>query len=140
MRQFAGFLMATAAAAALAACATPASQPPAAAAAPPPAPVVAVATAPAGNAPAAATKPVQKDSFTIPYGYQKVVATNGDVRYCRNDTSSDSRLAHSKVCMSKEQLEASQNDTRDYMNQLQRQGGSSTTQMTPGSGGAMGGR
>jgi hypothetical protein len=135
MKQIAGFLMATATVA-LVACATTASGPPpavAAAPAPAPAPVVAAANA----TPAAAAKPAAK--FTPPYGYQKVVLENGDVRYCRNDVSSDSRLAHSKVCLSQAQLEASQNDTRDYMNQLQRQGGSSTTQMTPGSGGAMGG-
>jgi hypothetical protein len=138
MKHIAGFVLSTAAAAGLVGCATASGPPPVAAAAPPPAPVVAVASAAPATAPASAAKPA--DSFKPPYGYQKVVADNGDVRYCRNDTAPDSRLAHQKVCLSQAQLEASQNDTRDYMNQLQRQGGSSTMQMTPGSGGAMGGR
>lgn len=133
MKHIAGFLMMTAATAALLGCATT-SDPPVAAAAP--AAPVAAHAAPAA-APAATAK--SADAFKPPYGYEKVVAQNGDVKYCRNDVSPGSRLSHEKVCLSQTQLEASQNDTRDYMNQLQRQGGSSTTQMTPGSGGAMGG-
>lgn len=138
MKHIAGFMMATAAAAVLVGCATSASgPPPAVAAAPPP-----VAVVPAtNNAPAVATQTSTSTSkFATPYGYEKVVASNGDVKYCRNDVAPGSRLSHEKVCMTQAQLEANQNDTRDYMNQAQRQGASSTTQMVPGAGGAMGGR
>jgi hypothetical protein len=138
MRQIAGFLTALAGAAALVACATPASAPPAAVAANAPAiaPVNAPAPATASNAPAVSAT----DKAAIPYGYERVVLGNGEERFCRNDLITGSRTQHQKVCLTMAQLQASEKDSQDFINNVQAHGGMATSATTPGAGGAMGGR
>jgi hypothetical protein len=138
MRQIAGFLTAIAGAVALVACATPASAPPAAVAANAPAiaPVSAPASVSATNAPAVSAT----DKATIPYGYERVVLSNGEERFCRNELITGSRTQHQRVCMTMAQLQASEKDSQDFINNVQSHGGAVTSQTTPGAGGAMGGR
>jgi hypothetical protein len=104
-------------AAALAACATQAPAP---------------ATVPA--LPVTAAVPAPTEKVTIPYGYQKVVM-NGEERYCRNDVDTGSRVARTKVCLTAAQLKASQDNSQDFMNNVQGHGVAATATGTPGAGG-----
>jgi hypothetical protein len=135
MRRVAGFVVMVGTAA-LAACATQAPAPaPVAAAAPvavlpPGTPTLALVAANSPTA-AAAAKPV-------PYGYTRVILDSGEVRFCRNDVDTGSRVTRKKVCLTQEQLDASQKNSQDFIDQVQQHGGASTLNGTPGVGGAMG--
>ncbi len=114
-------LVILASAAVLAACATAGSEPPTVRA-----------------EPVKAEAPTPTEKVTIPYGYQKVVLADGEERYCRNDTDTGSRVARTKVCLSAAQLKASQDNTQDFINGVQRNGAAASATGTPGAGGAMG--
>ncbi len=114
-------------AATLVACATPAPAPerlaPAAAVAPN---VIAPPTAATGS------------PEKIPFGYQRVVLSNGEERFCRNDLTTGSRTERTKVCLTAAQLKASQDNSQDFINSVQAHGGQSTPSTTPGGAGALG--
>jgi hypothetical protein len=97
----------------LVACATPAPEP---------------ATIPALPPTASAATPTEK--LKIPEGYEREVV-NGDVRYCRDDVDTGSRLAHTKVCLTAAQLKANQEGSQEMMNQMQNRNGIGAT-MTGG--------
>jgi hypothetical protein len=107
------------AAAALVGCATPAEAPRA----------VAAHTVPANPAAASATK-----TFHAPFGYEKVSLSDGSVRYCRNDLDTDSRVKRTRVCMTQEQLTASQDNSQDFIDDVQRHGVGATSTGTPANG------
>ncbi len=109
-------LVILASAAVLAACATSGSEPP---------------TIRAEPAKAAAPTPTEK--VTIPYGYQTVMM-NGEPMYCRNDVDTGSRVARTKVCLTAAQLKASQDNSQDFMNSVQRNGAAASATGTPGMG------
>lgn len=113
-------LIILAGAAALVACATTGSEPPTVRA-----------------EPAKADAPAPAEKVTIPYGYQKVVLPDGEERYCRNDTDTGSRVTRTKVCLSAAQLKASQDNSQDFINGVQRNGAAASATGTPGAG-AMG--
>lgn len=85
--------------------------------------------APANSADASASK--------LPHGYTRVLV-NGEERFCRNDLVTGSRTEHQRVCLTAEQLKASQTDSQDFMNQVQGHGAASTFLTTPGATGGMG--
>ncbi len=89
------------------------------------------ATVPAIPAVAAAPTPTEK--VTVPYGYTTVVV-DGETRYCRNDMDTGSRVARTKVCLTAAQLKASQDNSQDFMNQVQTHGVGATSTGTPGAG------
>jgi hypothetical protein len=119
MRRVTGFLLSTAAAA-LIGCATPAAGPPAAAAAPAAAPAPAVVAA--KDTPAA----TPTDKIKIPFGYQRIVSSDGEERYCRNDLVTGSRTEHERVCLTAAQLKASQDNSQSFIDSVQQHGGAST--------------
>lgn len=120
-------LIILAGASALAACASQAPAPSSAAAA---SPVTAAATTSAV---------AQTGKFKIPYGYKRVTM-NGEDRYCRYDAVTGSRTEKVEVCLTLAELENQQNNTQQFMDQIQRTGGILPNGAgTPGSGGAMGG-
>jgi hypothetical protein len=120
------------AAAALVGCATQAPAPAAASAAALPAGTPTLALVPANSPTAAAVaKP-------IPYGYTRVILDSGQVRFCRNDVDTGSRVTRKKVCLTQEQLDASQKNSQDFIDQVQLHGGASTVNGTPGAGAVMG--
>jgi hypothetical protein len=86
------------------------------------------ATIPAHPVTASAATPAEK--IKLPEGYVKVMV-NGEERYCRNDTETGSRLAHSTVCLTAAQLKASQDSSQEMMNQMQNHNGVGAT-MTGG--------
>jgi hypothetical protein len=88
------------------------------------APAPAPATLPALPVTASAATPTEK--IRIPSGYTKVTA-NGEDRYCRDDVDTGSRVQHTRVCLTKAQLEASQNGTQDILNTLQNRNGIGAT-------------
>ena len=57
-------------------------------------------------------------NLKLPEGYFKVTV-NGEDRYCTNDLQTGSRLARNKTCLTPAQLEAIQNGSQDFMNQVQ---------------------
>lgn len=132
MSRVASFVMFVSAAA-LVACATPA---------PTPTPVAATPAAlPPGTptlslVPAKATA-VAEVAKPVPYGYTRIVLDNGDVRFCRNDVDTGSRVTRKKVCLSQEQLDASEKNSQDFINSVQHNGAAATATGTPGAG-AMG--
>jgi len=115
MRQVNRFVI-LAGAATLGACATQAPAP---------------ATVPAVPVVAAAPTPTEK--VTVPYGYTTVVV-DGETRYCRNDLDTGSRVARTKICYNAAQLKASQDNSQDFMNQVQTHGVGATSTGTPGAG------
>ncbi|HEV2702120.1 MAG TPA: hypothetical protein VGV09_10850 [Steroidobacteraceae bacterium] len=106
MRQANGFMI-LAAAALLVGCATEAPAPASA-----PVPVAAAVAHPQ----TAAAAPTEK--LKVPEGYFKVTV-NGQDRYCTNDLQTGSRLSRTKTCLTQAQLEAMQNGSQDFMNQIQ---------------------
>jgi hypothetical protein len=88
------------------------------------APAPAPATIPALPMTAAAGTPAEK--VKLPAGYTKVMV-NGEALYCRDDTDLGSRVAHTKVCLTQEQLDASQSGSQAIMNQLQNRNGIGAT-------------
>jgi|HubBroStandDraft_1064217.scaffolds.fasta_scaffold95236_2 hypothetical protein len=129
MRQITGFFMAMVAAA-LVACATPAAAPPA--------PVAVAANTTAANHVAAQNAPAvastDPDKINIPYGYVRVKMDNGEERFCRNDLATGSRTEHTRVCLTAEQLKASQDNSQQFIDSMQLHGGASTMTGTPGAG------
>ncbi len=89
-----------------------------------PAPATTPAVATAASVPSASATPTAK--IKIPEGYVKVMM-NGEVRYCRNDVDTASRLAHTTVCLTEAQMQASQNSTQEMMNQMQNRNGIGAT-------------
>lgn len=67
----------------------------------------------------------QKDKLGVPYGYRRVVM-NGLERFCRTDTVTGSRTQKEEVCLTREELQAQQDSSRDFMNNLSRQSGEYT--------------
>jgi hypothetical protein len=130
MKKIAGLLSITGAAALLG-CATRA---PAPAAPPRPAAAAAAVSVPPG-APAKAPQATK-----APYGYERVVLSNGEERFCRNEQAPDSRTAHQRVCLTAAQLQATQDSSQDYIKQLQRQSATSSRYCTPGPAGCPGGQ
>ncbi len=63
-----------------------------------------------GGSPAAASD----DSKAIPTGYRRKVV-GGQVLYCRNDLDTDSRVHRSEVCLTRDQLEEQQQNSRNVM-------------------------
>lgn len=97
--------------------------------------------APAPAPPAAAAMPVAAatpSATKVPYGYERVVLSNGEERFCRNEQAPDSRTAHQRVCLTAAQLQADQDSSQDYIKQLQRQSATSTRYCTPGPAGCPG--
>jgi hypothetical protein len=117
VRHIISFLV-LAAAAALVACATPAP-------APTPAPVATHAV-PAN--PSAAASP---GTFHAPFGYEKVMVSDGTVIYCRNDLDTDSRVKRTRVCLTEAQLTASRDNSQNFIDDVQRHGVGATSTGTP---------
>ncbi len=115
MNRMTGFLMFTCAAA-LFGCATPAEGP--------------AAAKPAATA-------ANPDTVRIPYGYVKVLLHNGEERFCRNDLVPGSRTERTRVCLTAEQLKASQDNSQKFIQDVQQRGAGSTMTGMPGAG-AMG--
>lgn len=108
------------------ACATPAPVPKAAAP---------IAVMPPLAAAASAAVAAQKDkSFQAPYGYKRVTMTNGGERFCRYDTPTGTRTQHTKVCDTAAQLQAAQDSTASFIDQIQKHGVEATATCTPGAG------
>lgn len=78
------------------------------------------------------------DQKPIPYGYTRTVV-NGVEKFCRVDTYTGSRTEKSKVCLTRLQLDEMQNTSTNFIQDVQRRGGTSSQNTTPGQGGAMGG-
>ena len=104
-------------------------------------------TAPAAAAPGAsanstdqgtASATASTDQKPIPYGYTRTVV-NGIEKFCRVDTYTGSRTEKSKVCLTRLQLDEMQNTSTNFIQDVQRRGGTSSQNTTPGQGGAMGG-
>jgi len=110
-------------AAVLGACATQAPTP-----TPTPLPV-ATHTVPANPAAAASAA-----TFHAPFGYVKVLLSDGTVRYCRNDLDTDSRVKRTRVCMTEAQLTASQDNSQNFMDDVQRHGVGAGSTGTPANG------
>ena len=89
------------AAALLVACATPAPAPVAQPALP--------ATVDAGTTPG---------GLKIPEGYVKGLV-NGEVRYCRNDMNTGSRVMRTQVCLTELQLKEMQENSENFLNDVQ---------------------
>jgi hypothetical protein len=92
------------------------------------------ATIPAHPVTASATTPAEK--IKLPEGYMKITV-NGEDRYCRDDLDTGSRVQHTKICLTAEQLKASQEGTQSMLNQMQNRNGigAAPTGGTPGVGG-----
>ncbi|HEY2591660.1 MAG TPA: hypothetical protein VGI35_08735 [Steroidobacteraceae bacterium] len=67
----------------------------------------------------------KKDNRLIPEGYRRVVV-NGDERFCRTDPEPGSRVQKHTVCLTRNELDAEQDRSRDLMNNLSRQSGTNT--------------
>jgi len=109
-------------AAALTACA---SQPPAPAAgtgAPHQmAPVTAATSASPGTVPATASAAPQKAKFTVPDGYDEVIV-KGQKLYCRTEAETGTRIT-TRVCHTQAQLQAMQDSSQQFLQDVQRAGG-----------------
>ena len=122
MKQVMGFLILTGAAV-LVACATQA---------PAPATGNTVNGTPTVAASAAASSAPQR----VPYGYTRVLQPDGSELFCRYDVDTSSRVARTKVCLTAAQLAADQQNSQDFINDVQRHGGAATSTGTPGAGAA----
>lgn len=87
----------------LVACATPA---------PAPAPVAQVAV------PATLDATTTAAGLKIPEGYVKGTV-NGEVRYCRNDMNTGSRVQRTQVCLTELQLKEMQENSENFLNDVQ---------------------
>ena len=110
-------------AAALGACATP----PPAAPAPPPATAIANSNA---SAKVAAT-----DEEKTPDGYQRVEFSDG-IRYCKTEVETSSRVKKTRTCFTAAELKDMENNTQSFIQNAQSHGTQTTSQSTPGMGGA----
>lgn len=104
-------------------------------------------TAPAATAPSASGNDADQATATaagsteqkpIPYGYTRTVV-NGVEKFCRVDSYTGSRTEKTRVCLTRLQLDDLQNTSTSFIQDVQRRGGTSSTNTTPGAGGAMGG-
>jgi hypothetical protein len=73
----------------------------------------------------------------IPYGYTRTVI-NGVEKFCHVDTYTGSRTQKSQVCLTRVQLDQMQSTSTDFIQDVQRRSAVSTTNTTPGAGGAGG--
>jgi hypothetical protein len=92
------------------------------------------ATAHDGAAPAAAAAAAaapKKDSGQVPEGYRRVMI-GGEERFCTTDPETGSRIKKDVVCLTRDELNAQQDNTRDFMKNQTRQDGTYT-----GTGGAL---
>jgi hypothetical protein len=128
VKQLKGFLILTGAAV-LVACATQAPAP-------------STGNAANGNAPVS-TAPVLTTNTSgssapmkVPFGYERVVQSDGTEVYCRNDLDTSSRVARTRVCLTAAQLQAQQQNSQDFINGVQAHGAASTINSTPGGMGA----
>ena len=64
----------------------------------------------------------KKDNRPIPEGYRRVVV-NGEERFCRTDTEPGSRVQKHTVCLTRNELDAQQDRSRDFIDSLSRQSG-----------------
>ena len=67
----------------------------------------------------------KRDNRPIPEGYRRFVV-NGEERFCRTDTEPGSRVNKRTVCLSRNELDAQQDRSRDFINNLSRQSGTYT--------------
>jgi len=74
--------------------------------------------------PSAAASPA---TFHAPFGYEKVTLSDGTVRYCRNDLDTDSRVKRTRVCLTEAQLTASQDNSQNFVDEVQRHGVGATS-------------
>jgi len=89
------------------------------------------ATAHDGAAPAAAAAAPKKDLQPVPEGYRRVMI-GGEERFCTTDPETGSRIKKDVVCLTRDELNAQQDNTRDFMKNQTRQDGTYT-----GTGGAL---
>src|SRR6185437_9527157 len=81
-----------------------------------PAPTASSATGPShDSARPRAVAGQKKDNRPIPEGYRRVVV-NGEERFCRTDTEPGSRVNKRTVCLTRNELDAQQDRSRDFMN------------------------
>lgn len=73
--------------------------------------------------PVAASVPAPTEKLTVPSGYEKVMFKDGEERYCRNDVDTGSRVARSRVCLTAAQLKAVQENSANYLNDVQGRSG-----------------
>ena len=85
----------------------------------------------AAPAPAAAAAAPKKDLQPVPEGYRRVMI-GGEERFCTTDPETGSRIKKDVVCLTRDELNAQQDSTRDFMKNQTRQDGTYT-----GSGGAL---
>jgi hypothetical protein len=90
----------------------------------PSAPAASSAASTAQSAPAAASAEASKDKDT-PRGYRHVVM-NGEDRYCRKEVATGTRAQTSEICLTKDQLEAEKEGSRDLINGVQRNQGTAS--------------
>jgi hypothetical protein len=93
-----------------------------------------------GNAPVSAAPVLATNTSAssaparIPFGYQRIVGSDGTEMYCRNDLDTSSRVARTRVCLTAAQLAAEQQNSQDFIDGVQLHGGASTMTGTPGAG------
>lgn len=79
-----------------------------------------------------------QDKFNVPYGYRRVVASDGQERFCRTDVHTGSLAQKTTVCLTRHQLQALQDNSQTFIQNVQRAGGESTKTLMPGAGTMMG--
>lgn len=84
------------------------------------------ATSPAtasGNksVPATASAAVQKDKSATPRGYRRAVV-NGQELFCRKDAVTGSRAERPEICLTREQLDAEQESSQQFIQRVQQSG------------------
>jgi len=128
VKQIKGFLILTGAAV-LVACATEAPTPATGSA-------VNGNAAVAGNTIAASSAPGSSAPMRVPYGYTRVVTSDGTEVFCRYDLDTSSRVARTKVCLTAAQLAVDQQNSQDFIRNVQQHGAGINDPTTPGAGGA----
>jgi hypothetical protein len=78
-----------------------------------------------------------QDKFAVPYGYRRVVASDGQQRFCRTDFHTGSLAQKTTVRLTRHQLQALQDDSQTFIQNVQRAGGESTKTFMPGAAGTM---
>lgn len=73
-------------------------------------------------APQSASTAAQKEQVVTVRGYRRVVI-NGQERYCRIETPTGSRVKKGEVCLTRAQLQAEQDSSRQLIENLQRWSG-----------------
>jgi hypothetical protein len=89
--------------------------------------------APVSTAPVLATNTSGSSApMKVPFGYERVVQSDGTEVYCRNDLDTSSRVARTRICLTAAQLQAQQQNSQDFINNVQQHAGASTINNTPG--------